>query len=79
MTLICKNTCLEPIYEHKKMVRNITKTDYKKCSKCCVCLKYEGLFCPCCGIRLSNRAKNNKARQRRNFNVNFSTIRTEVQ
>ena len=74
MGLICKDKCLESIYEHKKVVRNIASTDYKKCSKCCVCIKYEGLHCPCCGIRLSNRAKNNKARQRRNF----STIRIEV-
>jgi len=66
---VCKNTCINPIYEHKKVVRDITKTDYKKCSKCCVCLKYEGLFCPCCGQRLSNKAKNNKSRQRRNLSI----------
>jgi len=78
MSKICRNICLSTIYEHRKIVRNITSTDYKKCSKCCVCIKYEGLFCPCCGVHLSNRPKNNKARQRRNFNVNFSTIRIEV-
>ena len=69
MALICKNTCLDPIYEHMKTVRHIAETDYKKCSKCCVFIKWEGIFCPCCGVRLSNRAKNNKARQRRNIKI----------
>ena len=70
MSIFCKNVCRNPIYEYKKVVRNIADTDYKKCSKCCVCLKYEGSFCPCCGVHLSNRAKNNKARQRRNLTLN---------
>jgi hypothetical protein len=73
MTLICKNTCLNPVYEHKKTVRHIAETDYKKCSKCCVFIKWEGLYCPCCGVRLSNRAKNNKARQDRVYG-NFTTL-----
>ena len=34
MTLVCKNTCKNDMYEYKKHVRNIADTDYKKCSKC---------------------------------------------
>lgn len=73
MSIICKNACLNPKYEHKKHVKDIANSPYKKCSKCCVFIKYEGLFCPCCGVHLSNRAKNNKARQRRNKD-HFTTI-----
>ena len=65
MTLICKNICLHPEYAHKKLVRNITKTPYKKCSKCCLFIKYDGVWCPCCGVKLSNRANNTIARRRR--------------
>jgi len=61
------------VYEHRKTVRHIAETDYKKCSKCCVFIKWEGLYCPCCGVRLSNRAKNNKARQDRVYGK-FTTL-----
>ena len=73
MTLICKNTCLNPVYEHRKVVKHVAETDYKKCSKCCVFIKWDGIYCPCCGVRLSNRAKNNKARQERVYG-NFTTL-----
>jgi len=65
MTIQCKNICQRLEYESKKLVRNITKSPYKKCSRCCLCIKYEGIFCPCCGVKLSNRAKNNSSRKRR--------------
>ena len=65
MTLICKNICLHPEYAHKKIVRDLANTPYKKCSKCCLFIKYEGIYCPCCGVKLSNRAKNTIARRRR--------------
>jgi len=65
MTIQCKNVCLNPEYAHKKTVRNLTETPYKKCSRCCLFIKYEGLRCPCCGVKLSNRAKNNSSRKRR--------------
>ena len=65
MTLVCKNICLKPEYEHRKVVRNLAETPYKKCAKCCLFIKYEGIWCPCCGVKLSKRAKNTIARRRR--------------
>jgi|LWDU01.1.fsa_nt_gi rRNA maturation endonuclease Nob1 len=65
MSLTCKGVCFNPEYAYKKTIRNITKTPYKKCSKCCLFIKYEGVFCPCCGVKLSNRAANNKSRKKR--------------
>lgn len=59
MTLICKNICLNPEYKHKKVVRNLLKTNYKKCSKCVIFIEYDGVYCPCCGIKLSKRRKKN--------------------
>ena len=55
MAFTCKSICLKTEYDHKKTVKNIKNTPYKKCSNCCVCIKYEGISCPCCSIRLSNR------------------------
>ena len=52
---ICKGQCTRPEYEHKKIVKNIKNTPYKKCSTCHVCVKHDGIFCPCCNYRLSNR------------------------
>ena len=65
MTLVCKNICMHPEYAHKKIVRDLANTPYKKCSKCCVFIKYDGIWCPCCGVKLSKRAKNTIARRRR--------------
>ena len=62
MTWNCKGVCLHPQYVHKKLVRNITQTPYKKCSTCCIFIKYDGIFCPCCGVRLSNRRKKNNSK-----------------
>jgi len=64
MTLYCKNICLNTEYGHKKYVRNIKETQYKKCSTCSIYIKYDGCRCPCCSQKLSTRCNNNKARQR---------------
>ena len=64
MPQICKNLCSNGEYEHKKLVRGDLKREYKRCSKCCIFLKYEGVFCPCCGVRLKYSPRNNCARKR---------------
>lgn len=55
----CKGRCTKPEYEYRKIVRNIKNTPYMKCSTCCICIKYDGIFCPCCSFRLSKRGKDN--------------------
>lgn len=64
MPQICKGTCTNPEYETKKTVRGPLREKYRKCSKCCVFLKYQGIFCPCCGVRLKHSPRNNCARKR---------------
>ena len=64
MPQICKNTCTNGTFDHKKLVRGDLKRDYKRCSKCSVFLKYEGVYCPCCGVRLKYSPRNNSSRKR---------------
>ena len=60
--LICKGQCIIK-YETKKTVANARENGYKRCSKCLVFMKYEGIYCPCCGVRLKNSPRNNKSRK----------------
>jgi len=60
--LICKGKCIIK-YETKKTVANARENGYKRCSKCLVFMKYEGTYCPCCGVRLKNSTRNNKSRK----------------
>uniref|UniRef100_A0AAT9JA25 ORF12 n=1 Tax=Nitrosopumilaceae spindle-shaped virus TaxID=3065433 RepID=A0AAT9JA25_9VIRU len=64
MNFRCKGICTKPVYAHKKVVRDIKNTTYKKCSSCCLCISYEGIFCPCCRCRLSTRQKPRKTRSK---------------
>lgn len=63
-TWICKGVCTNSQYETKKTVRGKLREDYRRCSICCVFLKYEGIFCPCCGVRLKVSPRNNCSRKR---------------
>ena len=58
----CNGICARD-YETKKLVRGVHKTDYKRCSKCCLFLKYAGIHCPCCGVRLKVSPRNSTARK----------------
>ena len=62
MPFHCKGVCTKPIYNHRKIVRDIKNTTYKRCNSCGVCISYEGIFCPCCRCRLSTRQKARKTR-----------------
>lgn len=60
--LVCKGQCIVK-YETKKTVAKARENGYKRCSKCLVFIKYEGIYCPCCGVRLKNSPRNNKSRK----------------
>ena len=64
MRITCKNKCKNSIYSPKKIVRNIKETEYKRCSTCYICIKWEGVYCPCCSIRLKVSPRNNGSRKR---------------
>ena len=63
-TWICKGVCINSQYETKKTVCGKLREEYRRCSVCCVFLKYQGIYCPCCGVRLKHSPRNNYARKR---------------
>ncbi|MBS1268991.1 MAG: hypothetical protein MAG458_01727 [Nitrosopumilus sp.] len=59
--------CREICKQFKTRKLGISKYfNAKRCTKCCVYMKYEGVFCPCCNIRLRSKPRSSKARQKRN-------------
>ena len=62
--LMCKGVCNQAVYEKKGTVRvgMSEKETHKRCSICCVFIKWSGVFCPCCGVKLKMSPRNNKAR-----------------
>ena len=52
---VCKGVCIIK-YNAKPSVGNcVNKMNMLKCKTCSVRFIWEGLFCPCCGVRLSKR------------------------
>jgi hypothetical protein len=63
--MICGGVeCKLKKYEAKKIVRGVGKEGYRRCSKCELFLKYDGIYCPCCSCRMKVSFRNNKARQK---------------
>ena len=58
----CKGTCSR----HKAM-RPSTGNRYligqKRCQVCQIFIDWQGLFCPCCGVRLRHKPRNKKFKE----------------
>lgn len=59
--LTCKGSC-KIQHEVKNVVRG-EKNGFKRCSICSLYIKWEGVYCPCCGVKLKMSPINNKARK----------------
>lgn len=59
MVNACKDTCKH--YEIRSIFNNVLPKDFKKCRVCYLQIKWEGVWCPCCGSRLSSRSRRNLA------------------
>ena len=75
--MTCKGICLH----HKALGRYVTGN--KRCRKCDLFIKWDGVFCPCCGCKLRTRPRSTKfkiklRRKRRaiknNKNIILSTL-----
>jgi len=40
------------------------ETGQKRCNSCCVFMKYDGLFCPCCNLRLRKSSRYTKYKEK---------------
>lgn len=55
--MICKGVCVR----YKVLKSNDSKiyaNGKKRCTRCSIFIKYDGLYCPCCGCRLRTKPRN---------------------
>lgn len=57
----CKQICLK----YKSKGRYINGS--RRCQTCDIFIKYIGVWCPCCGYRLRNNARNPTSKEKRKF------------
>jgi len=69
----CKGKCglssFRDEYDTTKIDRNAFRLGYKRCRKCQYYIKYEGVWCPCCGEKLAIRPRNAKSKRLYNKDV----------
>lgn len=66
----CKGKCV--LYHD--VMNIINKRDIPKCRLCSVSyLKWEGVWCPCCGQRLSRSAKNSKRNHKNKIRIELNS------
>lgn len=61
MPLHCKGKCIKYIAKkdgHKKRYEN----GQSRCQKCVIYIKWDGVYCPCCGGRLRKSARVSKTK-----------------
>ena len=61
MTQSCKGTCSKYKRNISPYLGSMYLTGHVRCTICQTFLKWEGLYCPCCGARVSKKPKNMKA------------------
>ncbi len=52
---VCKGTCTRKHGAKPSVGNCVNKLEWPKCKTCGVRMKWDGLFCPCCGVRMSKR------------------------
>src|SRR6266851_7577788 len=57
--MTCKGICIRH-KAHKLVGAGRYSTGQKRCQICEIFLKWDGLWCPCCGYRLRTRPRNSK-------------------
>jgi hypothetical protein len=54
--MVCKGICIRH-KAHKPVGSGRYATGQKRCQRCEIFIKWDGIFCPCCGYRLRNGAR----------------------
>jgi hypothetical protein len=70
--MVCKGICIR--HRAQKPVGSFGRyaTGQKRCQVCAVYMRWEGLWCPCCGRKVRTRPRNSKFKQK--FKQKFKTI-----
>jgi rRNA maturation endonuclease Nob1 len=64
---ICKSRChlsgFKEEYTTTKVHRNAFRNGFFRCRTCDYYIKYDGVHCPCCGVRLARGARNARSKR----------------
>ncbi|HZA07911.1 MAG TPA: hypothetical protein VE619_09415 [Nitrososphaeraceae archaeon] len=67
--MTCKGICIR----HKAMTNHYSNGQ-RRCQVCELFIKWDGLFCPCCGYRLRTRPRNAKYKRRLTLDRSRSSL-----
>lgn len=56
----CKGICIR--HKARRGPKGHYEAGQKRCQTCTIFVEWEGLWCPCCGVRLRTKGRNNKVR-----------------
>jgi hypothetical protein len=59
----CKNEC-KKYKASKPYGGSIYAEGQKRCQICTIFIKWEGLYCPCCGYKLRSKPRNRKFKEK---------------
>ncbi|GFN39696.1 MAG: hypothetical protein YK1309IOTA_680009 [Marine Group I thaumarchaeote] len=68
--MTCKGIC-HRYKAHKPFGIGRYEVGQKRCKECSIFIKWDGFFCPCCGMRLRGVPRNRKAKEKI---LNFTRI-----
>ena len=61
--MVCQGICHRYKITKGKQNESWYKKGAKRCTTCAIYIKWDGLWCPCCGYMLRNKPKNNQYRK----------------
>ena len=61
-TMACKEICFS--HKAKSDGKNRYSNNQKRCQTCEIFIKWDGLWCPCCGYMLRTHPRNSKSRKK---------------
>lgn len=56
-SVTCNGICLKLEFKTSRGRRTDYTLGVKRCNHCEIYIKYDGIFCPCCGIRLRYKSR----------------------
>ncbi len=63
-TMACKEICI--FHKAKSNGKDRYSNNQKRCQICEIFIKWEGLWCPCCGYMLRTHPRNSKSHKKSN-------------
>jgi hypothetical protein len=62
--MTCKGICIRHRAQKPAVSFGRYATGQKRCQVCSIFMKWDGLWCPCCGCRVRTKPRNSKFKQR---------------